>query len=54
MRPGEGFPIGSVTAQRASVNIYTALDDVFCYELPAEDFFVLMQKSSIFNLFCTQ
>ena len=52
--PGEGFPIGSVTAQRASVNSYTALDDVFCYELPAEDFFVLMQKSSIFNRFCTQ
>ena len=52
--PGEGFPIGSVTAQRASTNVYTALEDVFCYELAADDFFALMQKSSVFNLFCTQ
>jgi CBS domain-containing protein len=52
--PGEGFPIGSVTAQRSSTNIYTAIGDVFCYELAADDFFALMQKSSVFNLFCTQ
>jgi len=52
--PGESFPIGSVTAQRASSNHYTALSDVFCYELPADDFFLLMEKSSVFNLFCTQ
>ena len=52
--PGEGFPIGSVTAQRPSTNIYTALEDVFCYELAADDFFALMQRSSVFNLFCTQ
>lgn len=52
--PGEGFPIGSVTAQRPSTNIYTALGDVFCYELSADDYFVLMQKSRVFNIFCTQ
>jgi CBS domain-containing protein len=52
--PGEGFPIGSVTAQRASTNLYVALDDVFCYELAAQDFFELMQKSVVFNLFCTK
>jgi CBS domain-containing protein len=52
--PGEGFPIGSVTAQRASTNVYTAIDDAFCYELAAEDFFALMQRSPVFNLFCTQ
>ncbi len=52
--PGEGFPIGSVTAQRPSTNAYVALEDVFCYELPADDFFRLMQKSTVFNLFCTQ
>ena len=52
--PGEGFPIGSVTAQRPSTNIYTALGDVFCYELSADDYFVLMQKSPVFNIFCTQ
>ena len=52
--PGEGFPIGSVMAQRSSSNVYTALSDVFCYELQAEDFFTLMQNSTVFNLFCTQ
>ena len=52
--PGEGFPIGSVTAQRPSTNIYTALGDVFCYELSADDYFLLMQKSTVFNIFCTQ
>ena len=52
--PGEGFPIGSVTAQRPSTNSYIALDDVFCYELPVADFLDLMQKSTVFNLFCTQ
>ncbi len=52
--PGEGFPIGSVTAQRSSTNVYSALEDVFCYELSADDFFALMQRSAVFNLFCTQ
>ena len=52
--PGECFPIGSVTGQRASTNLYTAIGDVFCYELAAEDFFSLMQKSAVFHLFCTQ
>jgi len=52
--PGECFPIGSVMAQRPSTNTYTALEDVFCYELPADDFFSLIQKSSAFNFFCTQ
>lgn len=51
---GEGFPIGSVMAQRPSTNVYVALDDVFCYELPASEFFQVMQKSSVFNLYCTQ
>jgi CBS domain-containing protein len=52
--PGECFPIGPVMAQRTSINAYTALEDVFCYELTVEDFFALIQKSRVFNLFCTQ
>ena len=52
--PGEGFPIGSAMAQRASSNVYTAISDVFCYELAVADFFLLLQKSAVFNLFCTQ
>ena len=54
LAPGECFPIGSVTAQRASTNVYTALGDVFCYELAAADFFALMAQSAVFHLFCTQ
>lgn len=51
---GESFPIGAVTAQRPSTNVYTALEDTFCYQLPAEDFLALMTLSPEFNLFCTQ
>jgi CBS domain-containing protein len=43
-----------VTAQRPSTNSYIALDDVFCYELPVQDFFEVMQRSPAFNLFCTK
>lgn len=51
---GESFPIGAVTAGRPSTNVYTALEDTFCYQLPAEDFMALMASSPQFNLFCTQ
>jgi CBS domain-containing protein len=54
MGPGEGFSIGSVMAQRPSTSTYKALADVFCYELSADDFFVLIGKSTVLNLFCTQ
>jgi CBS domain-containing protein len=52
--PGESFPIGAVTAGRPSTNVYTAVEDTFCYKLPAEDFLTLMATSPEFNLFCTQ
>src|SRR6185369_7292546 len=51
---GECFPIGAVTAGRPSTNSYTALEDSFCYQLPAEDFLALLATSPEFNLFCTQ
>ncbi|MDR2838325.1 MAG: DUF294 nucleotidyltransferase-like domain-containing protein [Azonexus sp.] len=51
---GESFPIGSVTAGRPTTNVYTALEDTFCYRLPAEDFLSLMASSPELNLFCTQ
>jgi CBS domain-containing protein len=51
---GESFPIGAVTAGRPSTNSYTAVEDTFCYQLPAEDFMTLMATSREFNLFCTQ
>ena len=51
---GECFSIGAVMALRASTCSYTALEDVFCYELSAESFFALLQKSAVLNFFCTQ
>jgi CBS domain-containing protein len=52
--PGESFPIGAVTAGRPSTNAYVALEDTFCYQLPADDFLTLMATSREFNLFCTR
>ncbi len=52
--PGQFFAIGALMAQRPTSSAYVARDDVFCYELPADDFFALTQKSTVFNLFCTQ
>lgn len=52
--PGQCFSIEALMAQRASSSAYVAREDVFCYELPADDFFSLTQKSTAFNLFCTQ
>jgi len=51
---GEGFPFGSVIARRTSSKVYSALEDVFCFELQSCDFFALMQRSPVFNQFCTQ
>jgi signal-transduction protein with cAMP-binding, CBS, and nucleotidyltransferase domain len=47
--PGESFPIGAVTAGRPSTNAYTAVEDTFCYQLPAEDFMALMATSPEFT-----
>lgn len=52
--PGQAFSIGALMAQRPTSGAYVAREDVFCYELPADDFFALTQKSTVFNLFCTQ
>ncbi len=52
--PGQCFAIAALMAQRPTSSAYTAAEDVFCYELPASDFFTLTQKSTVFNLFCTQ
>ncbi|MBX3686003.1 MAG: CBS domain-containing protein [Rhodocyclaceae bacterium] len=54
MDPGECFPIGAISAQRPSTNTYIAVEDSFCFQLPAEDFMSLMQMSPVFHLFCTQ
>jgi CBS domain-containing protein len=52
--PGEAFAIGALMAQRPTSSAYVAREDVFCYELPADDFFTLTQRSTVFSLFCSQ
>ncbi|MCL4758322.1 MAG: CBS domain-containing protein [Rhodocyclaceae bacterium] len=52
--PGEGFPIGSIAAQRASTNAYVAVEDTYLYQLPADAFMKLMLMSQVFHLHCTQ
>jgi CBS domain-containing protein len=54
LSPGESFPIGAVTAGRPSTNNYLAVEDTYCYQLPAPDFMRLMTASPEFSLFCTQ
>lgn len=54
MQPGECFPLGSVIAQRPSTNAYTALEDSFCYRIPAEDFIALTEQCSPLQMFCLQ
>lgn len=49
---GECFPIGASSGQRATINIYEALEDVFCYQLASQDFQHLLEISPIFNRFC--
>ncbi len=52
--PGESFPIGAISAGRPSTNTYVALEDSFCFQLPADDFMALMRISPVFQVFCTQ
>ncbi|QID18121.1 CBS domain-containing protein [Nitrogeniibacter mangrovi] len=52
--PGECFPIGAISAGRPTTNNYVALEDSFCYQLPARDFMELMRISPEFHVFCTQ
>ena len=52
--PGEGFPIGAISAERPSTNAYVALEDSYCFQLPAADFLKLLEISPSFQLFCTR
>ncbi len=52
--PGECFPIGAISARRASTNRYLALEDSFIFQLAVSDFHSLMRMSPVFHLFCTQ
>ncbi|MDC7707044.1 DUF294 nucleotidyltransferase-like domain-containing protein [Vogesella indigofera] len=49
---GECFPIGAASGQRATICTYSAVDDVFCYQLDNQDFQQLLLISPVFNRFC--
>ena len=49
---GECFPIGASSGSRATVCHYSALEDTFCYRLPAHLFAQLLTLSPVFNRFC--
>ena len=52
--PGEGFPIGAISAERRSTNSYIAVEDSYCFQLPAADFLRLQELSPSFQIFCTR
>ncbi len=52
--PGQLFSIEALMAQSATGNVYLARENVFCFELPVDDFLTLNRRSPVFALFCTQ
>ncbi len=52
--PGEGFPIGAISAGRPSTNSHLAVEDTYCFQLPAADFLRLQELSPSFQIFCTR
>jgi CBS domain-containing protein len=51
--PGECFPLGALVGRRPTVYRYEAKSDSFCWELAAEDFQALLERSARFRAFCT-
>ncbi len=54
LHEGEAFPIGAVLSGRPVVSTFRAQGDVFAYELDADDFRSLLQRSQPFARFCTE
>lgn len=51
--PGECFPLGALIGQRATVYTYRAETDSFCWELAAQRFHELVERSARFRRFST-
>jgi CBS domain-containing protein len=54
LHEGECFPLGALLSRRPVTSTYRAREDVFCYELAAEDFRQLTHQSVAFHDFCTR
>ena len=50
---GECFPVAALVSRRAPIYEYRAEGDVFCWELGADDFRALLERSKPFRDFCT-
>jgi CBS domain-containing protein len=53
LEAGECFPVAALIARRAATYAYRAEQDSFCWELGAESFRVLLERSAHFRAFCT-
>ncbi len=54
MGPGECFSVSAMLENRPVIAPYTAVADTFCYELPAELFPELLNRSPVFREFTTE
>ncbi len=54
MGPGECFSVSAMLENRPVIAPYTAVSDTFCYELPAEHFPELLDRSPVFREFTTE
>jgi CBS domain-containing protein len=54
MGPGECFSVSAMLENRPVMAPYTAIADTFCYELPAELFPELLNRSPVFREFTTE
>ena len=54
LQQGDLFPLSSLLAKRAVSSTFRALDDVFCLELSAEDFYQFLRLSEVFNDYCSR
>lgn len=52
--PGECFSVGALLEKRAVMSPYTAAADTFCYELAADRFPELLERSPVFSAFATR
>ena len=54
MGAGECFSVSAMLENRPVIAPYTAVSDTFCYELPAEHFQELLNRSPVFREFTTE
>jgi CBS domain-containing protein len=54
MGPGECFSVSAMLENRPVIAPYTAVADTFCYEMPAEHFPELLNRSPVFREYTTE